>query len=247
LGSRESPDQWRSADAQAVNTLLEGNTDLLYKRRLFEVLLDVVLIAFAYYSAYMLRWDAKLPGEQLAIFARTLPLVTLVQLAFFMACGVYRGFLPYVGIDHLLVIARSVFMGTLISWLAVLALYRFHGPSHAVLVHFMMLAIIFVGGSRLSLKQLRALLVGRVNRRPEGKPVLFYEMGDGEEVIIPEILNDAAQRLLPVGFIHGDDRKAGSWIHGHRIFRRWHVLALIARRGVRGVRILRAKIPTMPN
>src|SRR4051812_2496345 len=37
-----------------------------YKRRIFEVLLDAVLVTLAYYAAYVLRWDGNLPGEQLS-------------------------------------------------------------------------------------------------------------------------------------------------------------------------------------
>jgi FlaA1/EpsC-like NDP-sugar epimerase len=211
-------------------------------RRPFGLMLDVVLVAAAYYCAYMLRWDADVPGEQLAIFARTLPLVIIVQIAFFVACGIYRGLWHHIGVDELLVIARSVFMGTLISWLVVLALYRLHGPSHAVLVHFMMLAIIFVGGSRLSLKQLRGLIVGRVNRRPTVRPVLSYAAGDGGEFLIQELPNDAGQRQRPLGVVE-DDRNAGSLIHGHRVFRRLDVLDLAANPGVPAALMPRAKFP----
>jgi hypothetical protein len=51
---------------------------------MFEVLLDVVLVALAYDGAYVLRWDGDLPPQQLAVLVRTLPLVVAVQMLGFL-------------------------------------------------------------------------------------------------------------------------------------------------------------------
>ena len=86
-----------------------------YKRRVFEVLLDVVLVTLAYYGAYVLRWDGRLPDEQLSIFVRTLPLVIIVEMSVFLVGGVYRGLWRYAGINDLIVIARSALAGAALS------------------------------------------------------------------------------------------------------------------------------------
>jgi hypothetical protein len=52
----------------AERAIIAAVADLSYKRRLSELMLDVVLIALAYYGAYALRWDADLPPEQVRIF-----------------------------------------------------------------------------------------------------------------------------------------------------------------------------------
>ena len=39
--------------------LFNAVADFAYKRRIFEILTDVALMALAYYGAYLLRWDGQ--------------------------------------------------------------------------------------------------------------------------------------------------------------------------------------------
>jgi UDP-GlcNAc:undecaprenyl-phosphate GlcNAc-1-phosphate transferase len=214
-----------------------------YKRRVFEVLLDVVLVTLAYYTAYVLRWDGTLPGEQLAIFIRTLPLVIIIEMACFLAGGVYRGLWRYAGVNDLLVIAKSVMAGAAAAATVVLVTYWFRGPSRAVLLLNMLLLMVFLSASRLSFRMLRELIVGRTNFHPDARPVLIYGAGDGGELIIREILNNPAHRYAPVGFIDDDDRKTGKLIHGYRIFGSGQLPDLIRAYGVSEVLISSLKVP----
>jgi hypothetical protein len=72
--------------------IINALADFSYKRRVFEVLLDVALIALAYYGAFVLRWDGRLPDEQLQIFLRTLPLVIIIQMRFSWSAAYTGGF-----------------------------------------------------------------------------------------------------------------------------------------------------------
>ena len=112
--------------------IINAIAEFSYKRRVFEVLLDVILMTLAYYGAFLLRWDGNLPEEQSAIFVRTLPLVIIIQMAFFLFGGVYRGIWRYVGITDFLTIARAVLAGGAVSMLVVFVEYWFRGPSRAV-------------------------------------------------------------------------------------------------------------------
>jgi UDP-GlcNAc:undecaprenyl-phosphate GlcNAc-1-phosphate transferase len=223
--------------------ILGAFADFTYKRRIFEVLLDVVLIALAYYGAYVLRWDGVLGGEQLGILLKTLPLVIIIEMAFFLFGGVYRGLWRYVGINDLLVIAKSVAAGATLSTLAVFAIYSFRGPSRAVFLLNMLLLIVFMSVSRLSFRLLRELIEGRENFHPDAKPVLIYGAGDGGELLIREILNNSDHRYAPVGFIDDDGRKAGKLIHGYRIFESNKAPDLIRAYGITEVLISSLKVP----
>jgi UDP-GlcNAc:undecaprenyl-phosphate/decaprenyl-phosphate GlcNAc-1-phosphate transferase len=209
----------------------------------FEVLLDVSLIVLAYYGAFVLRWDGKLPDEQWQIFLKTLPLVIIVQIVFFLVGGVYKGLWRYVGLTDLLTIARAVIAGAVMSSVVIFVMYWFRGPSRAVALLDLLLLLVFVSVSRLSFFWLKALITGGVNTHPEATPVLIYGAGDGGELLIREILNNPDHRYAPIGFIDDDDRKAGKKIHGYRIFESHDVPNLIRAYGISEVLISSFKVP----
>ncbi|MFY9555311.1 MAG: hypothetical protein WAV20_11910 [Blastocatellia bacterium] len=223
--------------------IINAIADFSYKRRIFEVLLDAILIALAYYGAFVLRWDGRLPDEQLNIFLKTLPLVIIIQLSFFLFGGVYRGLWRYVGITDLLLIARAVASGATVSTIAVFVMYWFRGPSRAVALLDMLLLVLLVSVSRVSFLMLKAMIVGRANMDPKATPVLIYGAGDGGELLIREILNNPDHRYAPVGFIDDDDRKAGKKIHGYRIFDSNELPTLIRAYGISEVLISSFKVP----
>jgi len=223
--------------------IINALADFSYKRRVFEVLLDVTLIALAYYGAFVLRWDGKLPDEQWRIFLKTLPLVIIVQIVFFLVGGVYKGLWRYVGITDLLTIARAVIAGAVMSSVVIFVMYWFRGPSRAVALLDLLLLLVFVSVSRLSFFWLKALITSGVNTNPKATPVLIYGAGDGGELLIREILNNPDHRYAPIGFIDDDDRKAGKKIHGYRIFESNDVPHLIRAYGISEVLISSFKVP----
>lgn len=225
------------------NTLVNVFASLSPRRRIFEILLDLSLIVLAYYGAYLLRFEHGLPEEQLRIFIRTLPVVMAVQILLFLVGGVYRGIWRYVGVDDLVVIAKSVFIGAAISGVTVMALYGFHGPSRAVFILDSLLLLLFVGASRLSFRLLGALFVGKKMAAPDSTPVLIYGAGDGGEILIRELLNNPAHRYQPVGFIDDDRNKTGLLIRGYRIFSREDLPNLISEHGISEVLVSSFKVP----
>jgi UDP-GlcNAc:undecaprenyl-phosphate GlcNAc-1-phosphate transferase len=232
-----------NAESFAGPRILNVVAESPYKRRIFEVLLDVVLITLAYYGAYVLRWDGQLPKEQLAIFMKTLPLVIIMQIASLLAGGVYRGLWRYLGLADLLVIARAILGGSAVSALVVFAMYRFHGPSRAVFLLDILLLVLLLSASRLSFRLFKQWLVGNAVARPDARPVLIYGAGDGGEVLIRELLNNADHAYAPVGFIDDDATKAGRLMHGVRIFNSHQLNDLVRAHGVHEVLISSLKVP----
>src|SRR6266542_889982 len=66
-------DETEEALAAGENSLHAFLIDLSYKRRIFEVLLDVVLILLAYWSAYAVKFGALSGSAAWKLFLRTLP------------------------------------------------------------------------------------------------------------------------------------------------------------------------------
>src|SRR5262249_24699177 len=132
--------------------LFNAIADFAYKRRIFEAMLDVVLVTLAYYGAYLLRWDGRPPDQQFAIFVKTLPVVIIIDLCFLSFGGVYRGLWRYVGIDDLFIIFKSVLAASIVGTLAVFLMYRSKGPSRGVFLLDLLLLLILMAGSRLSFR-----------------------------------------------------------------------------------------------
>jgi UDP-GlcNAc:undecaprenyl-phosphate GlcNAc-1-phosphate transferase len=151
----EGEDEESAVKDKAVFAFL---LDLTYKRRIFEVFLDAFLITLAYYSAYAIvvrnfewspAWD---------LFLMTLPLVILLKLGAFLVAGVYRGVWRYTSVSDLITIVKGVALGSTLSVMAILLVYRFFGFSRTVFVIDAILLLIAVAGSRLGFRLIRQML-----------------------------------------------------------------------------------------
>jgi UDP-GlcNAc:undecaprenyl-phosphate GlcNAc-1-phosphate transferase len=189
--------------------------DLSYKRRIFEVLLDVVLIILAYYSALVMLFGTSLPPETWQLFLRTIPVLIFVKMTALLAMGVYRGIWRYISVDNLITYAKGVAAGSVGSVLALLFAFRFEGFSRAVVVLDAMILFLMLAGSRMAFRLFRQLLPAPT---AGGRRVLIYGAGDGGELLLREMRNNMRLQYTPVGFVDDDPFKKGKVIHGLRVF-----------------------------
>src|SRR5256714_8350365 len=132
--------------------------DLSYKRRIFEVLLDLVLIVLAYYGAYVLRFGSMSESGTWRIFLRTLPVLLFMKMAAFLVMGVYRGIWRYTSVDDLVVFAKAVIVGSVASTLAILFAFRFESVSRTVFLLDSILMLMLLAGSRMAFRLFRQIL-----------------------------------------------------------------------------------------
>jgi len=188
--------------------------DVSYKRRIFEVLLDVVLIILSYWASYAINFPPSSPAWKL--FIRTLPVLVFVKMSVFLVMGVYRGLWRYTSMSDLIVFAKAVVISSVASLLLLLFAFRFEGFSRKVFVIDAVLMLLFLAGSRMAFRLFRQMLpaVGSAN----GRRVLIYGAGDGGELLLRELRNNRELNLSPVGFLDDDPAKSGKVIHGLRVF-----------------------------
>ncbi|CAN5860226.1 hypothetical protein BH18ACI4_BH18ACI4_02590 [soil metagenome] len=189
--------------------------DFSYKRRIFEVLLDVVLIILCYWSAYAIQFGALSESAAWKLFLQTLPVLVFVKMATFLVMGVYRGLWRYTSIDDLIVFVKAVVLSTIASVLVVLFAFRFEGFSRTVFLLDGLLMFMFLAGSRLAFRLFRQLLPAPNGRN--GTRVLIYGAGDAGELLLREILNNRDLNYSPVGFLDDDLTKSGKVIHGLKV------------------------------
>jgi UDP-GlcNAc:undecaprenyl-phosphate/decaprenyl-phosphate GlcNAc-1-phosphate transferase len=188
--------------------------DVSYKRRIFEVLLDVVLIILSYWAAYAINFPSSSTAWKL--FIRTLPVLVFMKMLVFLMMGVYRGLWRYTSMSDLIVFGKAVVLSSVASMLLILFAFRFEGFSRKVFVIDLVLMFLFLAGSRMAFRLFRQL-VPAVSKQ-NGRRVLIYGAGDGGELLLRELRNNQGLRLAPIGFLDDDPAKSGKVIHGLRVF-----------------------------
>ncbi|MCU1266132.1 MAG: glycosyl transferase [Acidobacteria bacterium] len=189
--------------------------DVSYKRRIFEVLLDVVLIILAYWSAYAVKFGAFSESTAWNLFLRTLPVLVFIKMATFLVFGVYRGIWRYTSVEDLITFVKAVAVSSILSMLVILFAFRFQGYSRTVFVLDGLLMFMLLAGSRLAFRLFRKVLP--VAHDGTGRRVLIYGAGDGGELFLRELRNNREWKYSPVGFLDDDPAKAKKVIHGLKV------------------------------
>jgi UDP-GlcNAc:undecaprenyl-phosphate GlcNAc-1-phosphate transferase len=190
--------------------------EITYKRRLFEVLLDLILIPLAYWSSYLLRFEGSAYGANFPIFLKSLPIVVACQLFCFFLLGVYRGIWQYVGMRDVITYVKAITVGTVFSVLVNLGIYRFMSFSRTVFVIYWMILIALVTASRFSYRLIsEATPKNSMNR---GQRALIYGAGAGGQLVMQEIERNENLSLALVGFIDDDIRKQSKRFLGYPVF-----------------------------
>ena len=198
-------------DRQGITPIL---IEITYRRRLFEVILDLALVTIAYYTAYLLRFEGAL-GEDFDFFLKSLPLMIACQILWLYIIGVYRGVWESASLRDLNGYIKAITGGTVMPMLILLFIYRFESFSRAVFVIYWVIMLILVSLSRLSF---RLLDEGIRKSSQKGKPTLVYGAGIGGQMVMREIETNHDLGMVLVGFIDDNTRIHGRKIQGYQVF-----------------------------
>jgi len=205
-------------------------TKLLYKRRLAEILLDVVLVSLAWYAAFRLRFDGRPPAEYAAAFEDTLLLVVAGKILLFAVFGVYRGTWQYASMRDLLRVVGAILTGAVVLFVAGDLLVPALARSHSLVYIDALCTAALVLSSRVSFRALELARHSFVVATEPGEAVMIYGAGDAGELALREINNNHDLGLLPVCFLDDDVRKHGRYIHGVPVVGGLESVALAAER-----------------
>ena len=209
----EGTNEEQAAEENAVFAFL---VNVSHKRRIFEVFLDAFLVTLAYYSAFALLFASFESSTNWDLFLKTLPLLILIKIGSFLTVGVYRGLWRYTSIGDFITFTKGVILGSALSVLAVLLVYRFEGFSRTVFILDGILLLLAVVGSRMAFRVIRQMLPLPVS--VDGQKVLIYGAGDGGEMVLRELNNNPEWNYTVVGFIDDDPLKKDKLMHGLKVF-----------------------------
>jgi UDP-GlcNAc:undecaprenyl-phosphate GlcNAc-1-phosphate transferase len=188
--------------------------ELTYKRQILQVILDLGLIAFAYYLSYRLRFTADVFPYYFKVFLNSLPTVIACKLVAFFAMGIYRGLWGSMGSSDIFVFVKASSLATILSIVAVTFIYRFTDFSKGIFVIDWLLTNAFLLGTRGSFR----FFLDTVKRKSlSGEKALIYGAGRGGELLLRELLNNRKLNIQPIGFIDDDLLKTGKRLQGFPI------------------------------
>ena len=189
--------------------------NVTYKRRIFEILLDLVIIFIAIYGAYILRFEGAAFKANIVMLFKSLPIILGIQIVSFYITGIYKGVWKYTGTHEVWTIIKGVVVGVGFSMLAILLIWRFSNYSRTVFVIYAIILFILMALSRYTYKSFDYLF--KKSSGEAYKKVVIYGAGDSGEFAINEILNNELLELTPVCFIDDDTMKHGRSIHGYPV------------------------------
>ncbi len=190
--------------------------NLSHKRRIFEIFLDIFLITLCYYASYIFIFGELENTPNWVLFLKSLPLLIVIHLFAFLLVGVYRGLWRYTSIRDVLTFGKGVALGSILSILAILLLYRFENFSRTVFLFNAILLLAALSISRMAFKFFRQLLPLPISDAQCN--VLIYGAGDGGEMVLRELKNNPEWNYVPIGFVDDDPMKKDKVIHGLKVF-----------------------------
>ena len=185
-----------------------------YRRRVAEVLLDVVLVALAYYGAHRLLLTTEEWAEYFQRFYRSLPIMLGTQMVALFAAGAYRGMWRYFSLSDGLTFAKGVFLGALTAQVAMLYFQGTESPQPPLLIVYGMLLLLLLVGSRASFRLMSEFIQ---RQRHTGRRLLIYGAGDAGAAAVRHLLADPRSVYRVIGFIDDDIGKRSMWVHGYRV------------------------------
>jgi UDP-GlcNAc:undecaprenyl-phosphate GlcNAc-1-phosphate transferase len=194
--------------SRAVTVLV---TNLLYKRRLAEIVLDAALLGLSLILAVLLRFDAAPPPAYVTALGRVLPVAIGLEVLALALSGVYRGAWRYAGLTDVYRILYGLTLALAVLFVYVAWRVPDLASSPGVLYTNYLCAAALLLSARLSFRSFHA--IRRYFDLP-GEPVIVYGAGDAGEMALRELRNNSSLYMKPVCLLDDDALKHGARIHG---------------------------------
>ncbi len=183
-------------------------------RTLLAMLHDLLVAAFAWSFAYLLRFNFELPPNFMDEMLRTLIWVVPLQGVVFWRFGLYRGLWRYASVADL----HRIFLAVLTAAALIpLALWMFRVSAvvpRSVLVINPVLLLLIMGGSRFIYRLWKEHGLYR-NLKLNGEPVLVLGAGDAAVSLSKELARSDDWHM--VGFLDDDSGKHGRVLNGIKV------------------------------
>ncbi len=190
------------------------------KRNFWLVLgIDIILTIMAYYGAYLVRFEGRIPDIFFLKFSQTAWWITGIKVACLFLFDVYKGMWRYTSIqDFKRLLSASLISSLMIVFILVIGT-RFVGFSRSVFIIDLLLFIISISGFRLAIrlyyqrKDRQYFLFFAGPKSQNYKRILIVGAGDAGEKTLREIIENRQLKYSVIGFIDDASGKLGRTIH----------------------------------
>jgi len=190
--------------------------NLTFKRRVLEIIFDLLLIGVSYYLAFWTRYGLNMTSESMDLFLLSWPTALGITYGSFYLIGVYRGMWRYIGVTDLIRFAGASILSGGVSWVIIKFAFPNQLFTGEVFLLFILYLLLGLAGSRSSF-----LILDRMYSRQfsgvEKENILLYGAEDAGEIALRWILRNPSLGYFVVGFVDEDSLKWGNNIHGVNI------------------------------
>ncbi len=203
--------------------LLGGNTmqNKMYGRytRSFLIFIDLLVIVFSFFGAFLLRFDFTLPGDYSSFYLVWLPIFIVLKLSIFYFFGLYKVIWRFTSIWELLKIVKAVTFGSVTIILCLWFSSGFDGFPRSILLLDYMLTIFATSLSRISVRIYFTHFYNRplLSEESSKKKLLLIGAGRTGAKIAREIIDTPASPYSIAGFIDDDPSKKNALLHGYQV------------------------------
>ena len=188
--------------------------DESYKKKLMVVCLDLLLVSFCYFLAFMIRFEMQIPPQFFLMMIETLPIVILLRLGCFWVIGLYKGIWRFASTEDLVLILKASSTSSLLIVFTLYLINQFSGYPRSIFFIDWLLVVIFIGGLRFSIRLSREIIH---SNNQVGKRTLIVGAGSAGESILREMIKDGKSQYNPVCLIDDDPAKKGLKLHGIKV------------------------------
>ncbi|MFN2196101.1 MAG: hypothetical protein ACK2UW_08265 [Anaerolineales bacterium] len=197
------------------STVTRVAVELTYRRRIFEVILDFLLISLAFYAAMWLQNDLDLSQTDLNSYFRAVFIVLTGTFAALFLTGVYRRLWEFFGFRDLLVLMRAVVLALIISGMGIWLILPDFPQLILTFIYYGMFLLFGLAATRLSFRFLDQIFI--VRRIAPAAKVLLYDADSTGILIARWMVAHPEEGFLPAGFVDDDSNKRGREIDGLRV------------------------------
>ncbi len=182
------------------------------KRRSIVFVSDLLLIAIALCSSFLLRFDFSIPADTLSLFWECLIVVLLVKPLVFISIGFYQSMWRYASLQDGIEIFKGVTIASILAVASVFFLRQFTPIPRSIFLLDWILLFTMLAASRLIWRIYRESYI--VRRSCSGPRSVIVGAGEAGSLLLKEIRRHPHTAYNIIGFIDDDPDKKGMKLHG---------------------------------